>query len=88
MLVDFWAAWCGPCKILSPIVDEIAREMEGQAVKIGKMDVDANIDTPPKYGIMSIPTLILFKNGEVVEQLVGVQPKEKLVEKLQKAMAA
>jgi len=86
VMVDFWAAWCGPCKILSPIIEEIAKELEGKAVKIAKMDVDANLDTPSKYGIMSIPTVIIFKNGEVLEQMVGVQAKDKLIEKLNAAM--
>jgi len=86
VMVDFWAAWCGPCKILSPIIEEIAHEMEGQPVKVAKMDVDANVDTPPKYGIMSIPTVIIFKDGEVAEQFVGVTAKDKLIEKLKARM--
>lgn len=82
VLVDFWAAWCGPCKIQGPIVEEIAKDMAGKPVKIAKMNVDESPDTPGKFGIMSIPTLIIFKGGKVVEQLVGVQAKDKLVEKL------
>jgi len=82
VLVDFWAAWCGPCKIMGPIIEEIAKEMEGKAVKIAKMNVDESPETPGKYGIMSIPTLIIFKAGEPAEQLVGVQAKDKLIEKL------
>lgn len=87
VLVDFWAVWCGPCKILSPIVEEVAKEMEGKPVKVTKMDVDANPETAAKYGIMSIPTLMIFKGGKVVEQLVGVQAKDKLIEKLTAQMA-
>ncbi len=73
VLVDFWAVWCGPCKMLSPVVDQIAEETEG--VKFGKVNIDEEMDLAEKYGIMSIPTLMLFKNGEPVNQLVGVQPK-------------
>jgi len=88
VFVDFWAPWCGPCKIYGPIVEEVAKEMEGKAVKIGKMNVDENNDIPMKYGIMSIPTSMIFKGGEVVDQMVGVQAKDKLLEKLQKQMGA
>jgi thioredoxin 1 len=87
VMVDFWAAWCGPCKIMGPIIEEIARDMEGKPVKVAKMNVDDSPETPGKYGIMSIPTLMIFKGGEVVEQLVGVQAKDKLVEKLMAQMA-
>ena len=73
VLVDFWAVWCGPCKMLSPVVDQIAEETQG--VKFGKLNIDDEMDIAEKYGIMSIPTLMLFKNGEPVNQLVGVQPK-------------
>lgn len=82
VLVDFWAAWCGPCKVMSPIVEEVAKALEGKPVKVAKMNVDENQETPGKYGIMSIPTLMIFKNGQVVDQMVGVQAKEKLIEKL------
>ena len=82
VLVDFWAAWCGPCKIMGPIIEELAKDLEGQPFKVAKMNVDDSPDTPGKYGIMSIPTLMIFKNGQVVDQMVGVQPKDKLVEKL------
>lgn len=84
VLVDFWAPWCSPCRIIGPIVEEIAAEMDGKGAKIGKMNVDENPAVPGQYGIMSIPTLLVFKNGGPVEQIVGVQPKEKLVALLKK----
>ena len=82
-LVDFWAEWCGPCKIVGPLVDELASEYEGKAV-IGKVDVDNNPETATKYGVRNIPTLLYIKNGEVVEKQVGALPKSKLEEKLKK----
>jgi thioredoxin 1 len=84
VLVDFWAPWCGPCKIYGPIVEEVAKEMAGKAVKIAKMNVDENQGVPGRYGVMSIPTTMIFKKGEPVEQMVGVQAKDKLLEKLNK----
>jgi thioredoxin 1 len=86
MLVDFWASWCGPCKMIAPIVEQIASENEGK-IKVGKLDVDANGQTAMKYGVMSIPTLILFKNGQPVERLVGYQPKERLMAKIKPHLA-
>ena len=86
VLVDFWAPWCGPCKVYGPIVEDVAKEMSGKKVKVGKMNVDENQRISEKYGIMSIPTSMIFKGGEPVEQMVGVQPKDKLLEKLQKHM--
>jgi thioredoxin 1 len=77
VLVDFWAEWCGPCKMLAPIVDEIAKEYEGR-LKVCKLDIDANPLTPPKYGIRGIPTLMLFKNGDVAATKVGAVSKAQL----------
>lgn len=81
VLVDFWAAWCGPCMMLGPIVDEISNDFDCKAV-VGKVDVDNNQDVSVEYGIRNIPTLLIFKNGEVVDKLVGVSPKEVIAEKL------
>jgi thioredoxin 1 len=83
VLVDFWAVWCGPCKMIAPIVEELATEYEGK-LKIGKVDVDSHQQIAMQYGIRSIPTLLVFKEGKVVEQLVGAVPKKSLVEKLSK----
>ena len=79
VVVDFWAEWCGPCKQIAPTLEEIAGEMAGQ-VKIAKINIDENPDTPSKYGVRAIPTLMLFKNGEVAGTQVGVQPKSRLVD--------
>lgn len=81
VLVDFWAEWCQPCKRLSPIVDEVAEE-QGSRLKVAKLDVDANPDSAMRFGVMSIPTLILFKNGQPIERLVGVMSKDQLIRKL------
>ncbi len=83
VLVDFWAAWCGPCQIMGPIVDELSLEMKDK-IKIGKLNVDENRETDTNYSVMSIPTLIIFKDGKVMKQLVGVQAKENLKEELEK----
>ena len=79
VLVDFWAAWCGPCKAIAPKLEEIGGEMAGK-VKIVKVDVDNNQNTSARFGIRSIPTLMLFKNGQAVDQIMGNHPKEKIVE--------
>ena len=84
-LVDFWAEWCGPCKMVSPVVEELAKEYEGK-IKIGQMNVDENRQTPAKYGIRAIPTLILFKNGNVAQTIVGAQPKSAIEEELKKLL--
>ncbi|MFN2183255.1 MAG: thioredoxin [Anaerolineae bacterium] len=80
-VVDFWAVWCGPCKMIAPVLEEIAGEYAGQ-LQIAKLDVDTNNATAYQFGVMSIPTLILFKEGQAVERIVGNMPKEKLLAKL------
>jgi len=82
VLVDFWAPWCMPCRMLAPTIEEIANEMEGK-VKVCKMNVDENVQYPQEYGIMSIPTVMLFKDGQVVETMIGLQPKEEIVKTIQ-----
>ena len=86
VLVDFWAVWCGPCQMQGPIVDDIAKEFAGKAT-VGKMNVDENPSVPQKFGIMSIPTLMIFKGGAVVKQFVGVQSKATLTAELQKLIS-
>jgi thioredoxin 1 len=83
VLADFWAPWCGPCKMIAPVLEELDSEM-GEKVKIVKLDVDDNQETAAKFGVMSIPTLLIFKNGEVVDKVVGFQPKEALASVLEK----
>ncbi|MGI6538049.1 MAG: thioredoxin [Caldicoprobacterales bacterium] len=82
VLVDFWAEWCGPCRMIAPIIDQLADEYDGK-IKIGKVNVDENRDLAMKYKVMSIPTLILFKDGEVVNQAIGARPKGELVKMLE-----
>ncbi|MFN3952404.1 MAG: thioredoxin [Thermaurantimonas sp.] len=85
VLVDFWAEWCGPCRIIGPTVEELAKEFEGKAV-VGKLNVDENISIASKYGIRNIPTLLIFKGGEVVDKHVGVASKNILADKLSKQL--
>ena len=82
VLVDFWAPWCGPCKMIAPVLEDLDSEI-GDKVKIVKLDVDENQETASKFGVMSIPTLIVLKDGEVVDKVVGFQPKEALAERLE-----
>ena len=86
VLVDFWAVWCGPCKAIAPTVEELAKQYKGK-VKVAKMDVDEHQQVPQQYGIRSIPTLLVFKGGRVVDTIVGAVPKAKLEESLKKAIS-
>ena len=80
-VVDFWAEWCGPCKMIGPVIDELATEFDGK-VTVGKMNVDSNKDIPMKYGVRSIPTILILKNGEIVDKHVGVASKQALADKI------
>lgn len=85
VLIDFWAVWCGPCKIIAPVVEELAGEYEGK-VKVGKLDVDENQQVSIKYGVRSIPTLLIFKDGKVKDTIIGAVPKAQIVQKLNSAL--
>jgi len=83
VLIDFWASWCGPCKMMSPVIDQIAEEME--SIKVGKINVDEQPELAQKYGVMSIPTIILFKNGEVAAQSIGARPMAAIIHMIEDA---
>lgn len=85
VLVDFWATWCAPCRAIAPVVEELAKQYKGK-LKVAKLNIDENQDTPQQYGVRSIPTLLLFKGGQVVEQIVGAVPKATLEKALQKVL--
>ena len=85
VLVDFWAVWCGPCQMQGPIIEDIAKTMEGK-LKVGKLNVDENPTTAQTYGVMSIPTIMIFKNGSVVKQMIGLQNKDVLVSEINKIL--
>ena len=85
VLVDFWATWCGPCRMIAPIIDQLANEYDGRAV-VGKVDVDEEPELARRYGVMSIPTLVVIKNGEVVNKVIGAVPKPKLAAMLDEAL--
>jgi thioredoxin 1 len=85
VMVDFWAEWCGPCRMVAPVVEELAKEYAGK-IKVAKMDVDKNRKTPVKFGIRNIPTLILFKGGEVAKTIVGAKPKSSIEAELKKLL--
>ena len=86
VLVDFWAPWCGPCKIVGPIIEELAKDLAGK-VKVGKLNVDENNDTAGQFGVMSIPTIMIFKKGQPVKTMVGAQSKQNYQQALQEALA-
>jgi thioredoxin 1 len=85
VLVDFWAAWCGPCKMIAPLVEELATEYNGK-IKVGTLDVDANPTTSMQFGVMSIPTLIVFKDGKAAQRIVGYQPKANLKQRIDQVL--
>ena len=87
VMVDFWAEWCQPCKMVGPIVDQMAEEYSGK-IKVGKMDVDANAQYPGQYGVMSIPTVMIFKGGKPVNSMIGVQPRETFKQNIESAIAS
>lgn len=87
VVVDFWAVWCAPCRIVSPVIEELAKEYEGN-VKVGKLNVDENQNAAAKYGIMSIPTVMVFKNGEPVKTMIGAQGKDRYKKEIEETLAS
>ncbi|MCD5411442.1 thioredoxin [Thermodesulfovibrionales bacterium] len=87
VMIDFWAAWCGPCKMITPVIEELAKEYAGK-IKVGKLNTDENPDIASKYKIMGIPTIMFFKNGEKVDHIVGVVPKQQLKAKIDKLIGS
>lgn len=85
VLIDFWAVWCGPCRMVAPIVEEIANEYDGK-IKVGKLDVDENQETTIKYGVRSIPTLLIFKDGRLLDTIIGAIPKNQIIHRLKAAI--
>ena len=86
VVVDFWAPWCGPCRMVSPVIDELAKEYEGK-IKIGKMNVDENSQVPGQYGVMSIPSIVFFKNGQPFKTMVGAQSKESYKQEIEQMIS-
>lgn len=87
-MVDFWAAWCGPCRLVAPIVEELAGEYAEEGLRVGKLDVDQNPEIATRFGVRSIPTILFFKEGELVDKVVGAVPRAQLEERIQKHLAA
>jgi thioredoxin len=87
VVVDFWAPWCGPCRVMGPIIEELANELDASKVKIGKLNVDENGQTAMQYGVMSIPTTIIFKDGKPADQVVGSMPKDALKARIEKHLS-
>ena len=85
VLIDFWATWCGPCRAIAPVVEQLAKEYDGK-IKVGKVDIDAHPKTPTQYDVRSIPTLLLFKDGKVIGQIVGAAPRPKIEDLIKKAL--